>query len=393
MTDETFAQALRRLRGTLSVRDVASLAKCSKTVVSDLETGRRQPTVAIAAALDAALGADGLLLDLAEHLPGLPTRERAAALQVGLAEDLAAGPMTGASLDEWEFNVARHGRATRYRPEHDLLADLLADFADFADLRLQLKHQHPPAVKRRLLSACACLSGLMALTLLKLDDLGARDWWRTGRAAATKAEDRAVLAWIYAQESYQLYYGGDLGGAIELAVRAQQLAGGMPCVADALVAPLKARAHALAGRREETSDALERARRALSRLSPEDRQPSALGYDEAQLHFHSGNAWTSLHDTERAWDEQQQALALYPVENRTDRALIQLDRAACLTWDGDPATGARLAVDSILALPEEHRSALILYRARDLAAKVPEAERRLPEVRVLREVLALPSAG
>ncbi|MFJ4185429.1 helix-turn-helix domain-containing protein [Kitasatospora sp. NPDC089509] len=390
MTDETFAQALRRLRGTLSVRDVARLARCSKTVVSDLENERRSPTPAIAAALDTALGAGGLLCDLAEHPPGAPATERAAALQAGLAEDLAAGSMTGASLEEWEFTIARHGRATRYRPEQDLLTDLLADFSD---LRALLKHRHPPAIKRCLLSACARLSGLMALTLLKLDDPGARDWWRTGRAAATQAEDRATLAWIYAQESYQLYYGGDLAGAVELAVRAQQLAGGMPCVADALAAPLEARAHALAGRRDEAVSALGRAHRALARLSPEDRQPSALGYDEAQLHFHSGNAWTSLHDTDRAWEEQQQALDLYPVENRTDRALIQLDRAACLSWDGNLAEGARLAVDSILELPEEHRSALILYRARDLAVKVPEVGRRLPEVRVLREVLALPSAG
>ncbi|MFJ9840265.1 helix-turn-helix domain-containing protein [Kitasatospora sp. NPDC101155] len=390
MTDETFAQALRRLRGTLSVRDVARIANCSKTVVSDLETGRRQPTAAMAAALDSALGAGGRLIALAEHPPGTPATERAAALQAGLAEQLAAGPMTSASLEEWEFTIARHGRATRYRPEQDLLADLLADFTD---LRTLLNHRHPPAIRRRLLSACANLSGLMALTLLKLDDPGARDWWRTGKAAATQAEDRATLAWIYAQESYQLYYGGDLAGAIELAVRAQELAGGMPCVADALAAPLEARAQALSGRRADTVAALTRAQRALARLSPEDRQPSALGYDEAQLHFHSGNAWTSLHDTARAWEEQQQALDLYPAENRTDRALIQLDRADCLSWDGDPAAGARLAVDSLLALPEEHRSALILYRARDLAVRVPETERQLPEVRVLREVLALPSAG
>ncbi|WP_236047228.1 helix-turn-helix domain-containing protein [Streptacidiphilus fuscans] len=390
MTSESFGQALRRLRGSLSVRDVAALAHCGKSMISDLENGKRQPTAAMAQSLDAALSGHGQLIDIAAHPPGTPTTVLAADLRATFADQLAEGPMTSASLDEWEFTVARHGRATRYRPEQDLLADLLADFAD---LRTVLDHRHPPAIRRRLLSSAARISGLLALTLLKLDDPGARDWWRTGRAAAAQAEDRAVLAWIYAQESYQLYYSGDLFGAVELSIRAQELAGGLPCVADALAAPLEARAHALAGHRDQTMDALRRAETALLRLSPEDRQPSALGYDEAQLAFHAGNAWTALHETDRAWEQQERALELYPDENRTDRTLILLDRAACLAWDGDPGAGAQLATEAIVALPVEHRSPLVLYRARDLAVSVPGTNRQLPEVRVLREVLALPSAG
>ncbi|MDH6130676.1 transcriptional regulator with XRE-family HTH domain [Kitasatospora sp. MAA4] len=387
---ETFPQALRRLRGTLSIRDLARLANCAKTAVSDLETGRRQPTATIAATLDRALGAGGLLIDLAANPPGTPAADRAAALQTGFAQQLAAGPMTEASLDEWEFTIARHGRATRYRPENELLPDLLADFAD---LRSLLGHRQSAPIRRRLLSACASLAGLLALTLLKLDDPGARDWWRTGRAAATQAEDRPTLAWIYAQESYQLYYGGDFAGALELADRAQRLAGGLPCVADALAAPLEARVHARAGRRDAAADALERAETALGRLSSADQQASAMGYDAAQLAFHSGSAWTHLHDTGRAWEQQQRALELYPVENRLDRALVALDRAECLAWDGRLAEGAHLTAETVAALPLEHRSALVLYRARDLVDTVPETERRLPEVRVLHDLLALPSTG
>ena len=390
MVVETFGQALRRLRGTLSVRDLAQLANCGKTVVSDLENGKRSPTSVMACALDAALEAHGELISLAANPPETPLAKRAALLHAGFAEQLAAGPMTAASLEEWQFTIARHGRATRYRPERELLSDLLADFSD---LRTLLNHRHPPTARKQLLSACSYLSGLVALTLLKLGDPSARDWWRTGRTAATQADDRPTLAWIYAQESYQLYYGGDRDGAAELAASAQQLAGGLPCVADALAAPLEARVHALAGRRDDMVNALSRAERAVARLAPEDRQPSALGYDEAQLAFHAGNAWTSLHETEHAWEQQQRALELYPEENRTDRTLILLDRAVCLSWDGDAATGVQLATDSVLALPVEYRSALILYRVRDLADSVTETGTQLPEVRNLRDVLALPSAG
>jgi transcriptional regulator with XRE-family HTH domain len=384
---ETFGQALRRLRGTRSVRDLALLASCSKTYVSDLEHGKGKPTPELAAALDRALDAGGELVALASVRPGSSPLEQAAALQQGLHEALAAGPMTDASLEEWAYTIARHGRATRYRPEAELLPELIADFSD---LRLLLTNRHPAAVRRTLTSTAAKMAGLMALTLLKLGDESSRSWWRTGRAAAAAAEDRTTLSWIYAQESYQAYYSGDMDGAVELARRAQQLAGGLPCVGDALAAPLEARAHATLQRGDAAADALQRAETALERLAPEERIGSAFGYSESQLRFHAGNAWTNLGNTTRARVEQDQALTLYPVEDRTDRALIGLDQAICLALDGDLAAAAHHATQTIVDLPAQHRSALIIYRAEELAARVPQAQQALTEVRVLREILALP---
>ncbi|OUD04359.1 helix-turn-helix domain-containing protein [Streptomyces swartbergensis] len=387
MQNETFGQALRRLRGNRSVRDVAQLASCGKSYVSDLENGKRQPTEDIAVALDRALGADGELIALAERRPGASVMEQADALQRGLTESLAAGPVTDASLDEWEYTVARHGRATRYRPEGELLGELVADFQD---LRLLLMHRHQPAVHKKLTTTAARLAGLMALTLLKLGDDRSQLWWRTGRAAAAAAEDRATLSWIYAQEAYQRYYSGDLFGAVELASRAQHLAGGLPCVGPALAAPLEARAHAQLGAREQSVEALDAAEAALRRLPEEEQIGSAFGYSESQLRFHSGNAWTHLGETRLAAAEHDRALELYPASDRTDRALVSLDQAMCLALDGDLAGAAVRATQAILDLPEQHRSSLIIYRARDVAANVPEA-RAVSEVRVLHEVLALPA--
>lgn len=383
---ETFGEALRRSRGSRSVRDVARLANCGKSYVSDLENGNRVPSHDMAAALDAALGADGELLALADMRPGLDPLSQADVLQRGLHEDLAAGPLTGTSLDEIDYTVARHGRATRHRPEGQLLPDLLADFSD---LRLMLTGRQSAPVRKRLLLATARMAGLMALTLLKMRDDRARAWWRTGRAAAAAAEDRATLSWIYAQEAYQLYYGGDLEGAVELACRAQALAGGLPCVGSALAAPLEARAHALLGRADATVSALSAAETALARLRVEDRTESAFGYSESQLRFHIGNALTHLGITGRARDEQVRALELYPVVDHTDRALIRLDQAMCLAEEGDPSAAAVHATNIIVGLAPEYRSPLIIFRARDVAVRVPEA-RGAPEVRVLRRVLALP---
>ncbi|MDH6545204.1 helix-turn-helix transcriptional regulator [Streptomyces sp. SPB4] len=383
---ESFGEALRRLRGSRSVRDVARLAACGKTYVSDLETGKRQPTHTIAAALDQALGARGELTALADIRPGASPLDKADALQHGIHQALAAGPLTDASLEEWEYTVGRHGRATRYRPEGELLPELLADFTD---LRLILTHRQSPPVRKRLTIAVAQMSGLMALTLLKLGDARARAWWRTGRAAATAAEDRTTLSWMYAQEAYQLYYGGDLEGAVDLALRAQHLAGGLPCVGPALAAPLEARALAVLQQPDPARDALARAEAALGRLPEEDRVGSAFGYSQCQLRFHAGNAWTHLGQTARAAEQHEQALELYPRRDHTDRALIALDQAMCAAMDGDAAAAAAHATTTVVDLPQEHRSALIIYRAREVAARVPEA-RTVPEVRVLREVLALP---
>ncbi|MGW0827092.1 hypothetical protein [Streptomyces sp. NPDC002845] len=99
---------------------------------------------------------------------------------------------------------------------------------------------------------------------------------------------------------YQQYYSGDVHGAVDLAVRAQSLAGGLPCAGPALAAPLEARAYALLGVREKARAALEAAGTALDRLPEAERIGSAFGYSASQLHFHAGNAWTHLGETERA---------------------------------------------------------------------------------------------
>jgi hypothetical protein len=117
---------------------------------------------------------------------------------------------------------------------------------------------------------------------------------------------------------------------------------------------------------------------------------SAFGYSECRLRFHAGNAWTHLTDTSRAHEAHARALELYPSSDRMDIALIHLDEAMCLAMDGDPARAADHATQAIVDLPQQHRSALIVYRAREVAAKVPEA-RAVSEVRVLREMLELPA--
>ncbi|WP_219461760.1 helix-turn-helix domain-containing protein [Nonomuraea rhizosphaerae] len=69
MSTETFGEALRRLRGDLSIRELARLAKVGKSYISDLENGRRRPSSAIATALDRAIGAGSELVALLSPPP------------------------------------------------------------------------------------------------------------------------------------------------------------------------------------------------------------------------------------------------------------------------------------------------------------------------------------
>jgi transcriptional regulator with XRE-family HTH domain len=62
--EERFGEALRRLRGNRSLRQLGLLSYCSKSYLWDLETGRRKPTPEIAKTLERALDAQGELLPL-----------------------------------------------------------------------------------------------------------------------------------------------------------------------------------------------------------------------------------------------------------------------------------------------------------------------------------------
>lgn len=380
MSDE-FGRVLRRLRGERSIRELAEAAAVSKSTISALEAGTRRPSATIARALDRALGTGGQLV---AHLGAQSLAGQSEELRLGIATNLAAAStMSDAAVEDWEYTVSRHAEATRWRPETTQLPDLISDLAE---LQRQLGHRHHTVVRRRLTTCMAQLSGLMALTLLKTGEPTAREWWRTSRNAAAAAEDPAALSWVYAQEAYHSFYADDLLSALQLAGRAQYIAGGRPCVGAALAAPLEARAHAILGRADRAAAAIAAAHTALDRLDPVHHTASALGYTQANLHFHVGDTWTHLGDSRRAEGEFAQALALYPDRDHTDRALITLDQAACLITDGHADAAAELAARTLATLPDQHRSALIIYRARQVAETVPEGAPR----QMLRDALAGP---
>lgn len=317
-----------------------------------------------------------------------PAPEAVEGIRQHVTDALDSSSVTEASLDDWEQTVRRHGQAYRHAAPSRLLADLVADFGDLQ--RLFARWQ-PSRANRRICRITAGLAGLVSMTLTQLDQrAAARRWSRTARLAAEETGDPAVQSWVSAQETFTAFYSGQLLGAIDLAQQGQVLAGLTACPGGALAAALEARAHATLGHRRQSHEALGRAGAVLDHLDGEDLGVSAFGYREAQLRFHEGYVLTQLRDTAPAWSAQRQALALYADTEHLDRTLVHLDRADCSAQGGRFDEAFAYAGEVLLGLEAEHRSGLVLLRARGLLNGLPPAARNVPVVREFRDLLALP---
>lgn len=315
--------------------------------------------------------------------------EQAELLRRELTDTLSEHALTEASLDDWEQTVLRYGQATRDRPAGLLLADLTIDLAR---LKRTLSRCRSASALRRLTRLTAQMSGLMCLTLIKLDERAAfRGWAHTARIAADEAGDPTTHSWVLAQEAYGHYYSGDLTEATHVARHAQDIPGAELTVGAVLAAALEARAHAGLGRPDETRTALQHAETILEKLRPDSINTSAFGYNEAQLRFHEGNAFTHLHDTRSAWKAQERALEICPPGDYMDQTLTRLDRASCLLHDGDASAAVSYATDTLVSLDAQQRQGIIAVRAQEIVDSLPKRQQALPPARELHELLMTPA--
>jgi len=303
--------------------------------------------------------------------------------------DSLAGGVSAASLEDWELTAFRYAAAAKDREPSRLLVDLTTDFGE---LQSALTTCRSTVQLRRITRVAAQLSGLMCLTLIKLDERQAfRRWARTARLAATEVNDPTTTAWVLAQEAYGHFYGHDLAEAVAVAQQAQDVASGS--VGSALAAALEARVHAVRGDPKQTHQALTRAETTIGSLDHGlTIDVSAFGYNEAQLRFHQSNALTHLGDTKSALVVQDRALELASPIDFMDRAFVRLDRAACLLRDGDHSGAASFALESMLALSAEQRRGIISGRAQELVKPMLVAGRTSPAALDLRDLLEVTTA-
>lgn len=417
-----YLAALRKA-AELYQTDIARAVPCHRTNVAHAEAGSQLPDAHFWETADRVVGADGALIARYDALiqakqahaaklqvqrrtkaqatvqqlraAPLPARPDTSAehhplqameqLRRGLNETISERTMTSASLDDWEQTVFHYGQATRERAPSVLLEDL---GTDLAQLNEALARCRSVSALRCLTRVTAQMAGLMCLTLIKMDARSDfRRWARTARLAAEEAGDPLTHSWVRAQEAYGHYYSGDLLEAVQVAQHAQELSGRIPSVGAVLAAALEARAQAALGRQRETRGALEYVEACLADLDASAIGTSAFDYNEAQLRFHEGNAFTHLHNTSAAWQAQERALSLCPASDYMDRTMTKLDRANCLAYDGDTTGAVAVIVEATTALTDQQRQGIIAARVRETIAALPPQRQVLPAVRDLYDLM------
>jgi tetratricopeptide (TPR) repeat protein len=306
----------------------------------------------------------------------------------GMDAALLRGTVSAAMVDQWEQTTAGYGRRYMTVPPLRLLCDVLLDFGD---VRRTCAERQPLDFAERLCRLAGQLAGLAGILLLDLGDQRlARSFFRTARAAADETGDRRLRAWVAVREALVPLYYGDPAEAAGLATAAAGLAGRRPCVAGVMAPVVEARAQArLArragpggsgpggsgpggrGRREELDRgraALDRALSGLADLPAHETGDTAFGYTERQFFFHAGDALAVLGDHQEAQRAYGQALARYPAAEVTDRALVTLGQAQCLTGAGEPEQALATGRDALLGLPAGQRPEIVLQAARALGA-------------------------
>ncbi|REE95705.1 XRE family transcriptional regulator [Thermomonospora umbrina] len=312
-------------------------------------------------------------------------------------DTLVSATVSPTMLDQWEETVLGYGRLYQATPSLRMLCDVLLDFGE---VRRMCDKRQPVELQERLCRLAAQLSGLSGLIMINLGDHRlARSFFRTASTAADETGDRALRAWVTVREALVPMYYGDPREALHLARKAQDLAGRTPSVAAAMAPAVEARALGLLAVRGR-SDAAPSARRALVRgRSVFDQLPKTqtkdlvFGFTERQMAFYEGDTFTNLGD-HRAGDEVlSRALTLYAPNDWVDLTLVRLDRASCRLHAGHPEAALDAAQEAIGELPGDHRSDILVHRARQIGAAVSHRHGEITRLKGFYEALAPPSVG
>jgi tetratricopeptide (TPR) repeat protein len=307
---------------------------------------------------------------------------------------LLGGSVSATMLDQWEDTACGYGRQYRSAPPLRLLCDVLLDLGD---VRRMCEERQPLDFAERLCRLAARLAALSGMTMINIGDQRlARAFFRTARIAADETGDRHLRGWVAVRESLVPLYYGDPGEAARLARVGGDLAGRTSSVAGVMAPVMEARALAklASGENHSAREALRRAKAALDRahlalggLAGEVHGDTAFGYTERQLLFHQGDALVSLGDHKGAENAFEQSLQMYSRCEILDRSLITLGQARCRLEADEPEEALRLSRDTVLALPRQHRSGLVVRTARSLGESAAARHGDLPAIREYREAL------
>jgi hypothetical protein len=224
-----------------------------------------------------------------------------------------------------------------------------------------------------------------------------RAFFRTARTAADETGDRRVRSWVLVREALVPLYYGDPREACSMARAGAGLAGHQPSVAGALGPMIEARSLARGAARQQTSGKKQALRRvqllishaheAQSRLPESEQGDIAFGYTERQLLFHEGDTLVTLGHHRGAEQAFTEALTMYDRDEILDRSLVGLGLARCRLEADQPEEALRLSQSTVMSVPREHRSEIMVRAARSLGDSVAGRHGDLRVVREYRDAL------
>ncbi|MGP2439820.1 helix-turn-helix domain-containing protein [Streptomyces sp. JW3] len=362
---ESFGQLLRRLRqeAGLSLAALATRSDVSKSHIGNLESGVRQPTPAVARALDKALGAGGFLVAVAAGADPVKRRTMLAGMGLVLGAEAAGGDVTslaeqvrqslmaslGATVDDWHEIAEAHGRDYMLVSAPELQGRLLGDLAA---LRTALPEN------AALWSVACRLSALEAMTSTSLGDPTAGDrWWRTARLAASRSGDASVLSWLLGREAFRAAH--EEVPPLTVLRMAEDV--------EAVEAhAARAWAFARLGDRRAATTAIGAAHRALARL-PVTARPTMYRMPTWRLGLAEGRVFALLGDTRSMWS----ALAEVPPHLTEWVAQREICIALAESASGDRPSALARTEAALAALPEVRQVSVVRSLAREVALVEP----------------------
>ncbi|BEL03611.1 hypothetical protein Q0Z83_018020 [Actinoplanes sichuanensis] len=283
MTDR-FAGELNRLRTQrdLSYRRLAALSSVSSSHICDLEKGLRRPTREIAAALDRALDARGLL-SAALRVPIRDDVEgEFEALE--LAQRAAASDVSGAVLDRLDTIADQLAMSYATTAPAELLPRVRRHLRYIDHLLAGRKtlEQH-----RRLLIAGGWLSLLRATLHIDLRQrAAAAAHLDTAAALADQADHPEIAAWCLETQAWDELTRGNYRATVELSQHAQAIA---PAGGSAIVQATaqEGRAWARLGQQTATRDALARVEWMAEHRPAPEHPEHHYQYDPGKMHSYT----------------------------------------------------------------------------------------------------------
>jgi transcriptional regulator with XRE-family HTH domain len=386
-----FGTELARLMAArgLGVRELARMVPCNPGHISNLRSGKAQPSPELAQALDERLGAGGTLRALAparvHHGP-----EPAVAWDDGAADEIAAldlGRLAEATevgtgtVERLELAVDELATAYPGTPPAELLGRVRAYLAYLGRL---LDARTTLAEHRRLLVVGGWLSLLAGTTLIDLHrDHAAAAHLRAAAQLARETGHAEIAAWCLETQAWQVLTEGNYRRAVEISQAAQRIA---PKSGSAFIQATaqEGRAWARLGDSGETRGALGRVEALVSPMPVPDRPEHHYRYDPAKSEAYTATtlAWIGDPAAERyarhILARLESAVDGPPRPRRAASARLDLSLALIAAGRDDEAAGTALeAIKSGRIVPSNY------WRAREVISAV--AERGLPEAADLAE--------